>query len=100
MFAVELNLDSCSQIRPNYLVYQPKGAVPARDLKDVSDCVGQVIEPALEGCRRISIPVPHRPVNHKRLPDNIFPRHKPPIAAVLTVVAVVAEYKVVSLGNN
>src|SRR5271166_3659877 len=81
-------------------VYQPQRPVPARDLKQVRDPIRNVIQPALQRPHPMVIPIPHRPINHQRPPNNIFPRHKSPIAAVLAVVAIVAHHKIMSLGHN
>src|SRR6202158_5047224 len=101
MFAVELNFAPARFMRRwKYSVYQSQRAVPARDLKDVSNRVREVIEPALNRRRRIFVPVPYRPVNDQRLADNIFPRHESPIAAVLAVIAVIAQNEIMPLRNN
>src|SRR6202049_776714 len=76
--------------RWKYSVYQSQRAVPARE----------VIEPALNRRRRIFVPVPYRPVNDQRFADNIFPRHESPIAAVLAVIAVIAQHEIMPLGKN
>src|SRR5271166_3829409 len=86
--------------RWEYSVYQPESAVPARDLKDVSDGVRHVIQPARDRSRGVPVPVLHRPVNDQRSSNNVFLRHESPIAAVQAVVAVVAHHEVVSFRNN
>src|ERR1700757_1025260 len=91
---------SDSSHRWKYSVYQPKRAVPARDLKDVSDGVREVIEPALNRRRWIFVPVPHGPVNDQRLADNIFPRYESPIVAVLAVIPVIAQQEKMALWEN
>src|SRR5216684_4123828 len=83
-----------------FLVYQPQGAVPPCDLKQMCQPIGEVIKPAAERRSRVPIPCFYRPVDHQRPPDNVFPRDESPEPAVLAVVAVVAHHKIVSLWDD
>src|ERR1700693_2882650 len=82
-------------------LHQPQRAVPARDLKDMRDRIGKVIEFITHGRRRRDIPLSplHRPVNQQRPPNNIHLRHKSPVPAVVAIVPIVPHHKVMSFGN-
>src|SRR3984885_14371419 len=84
------------------LIHQPQRPVPARDLEEMSHRVNKVRQFAGYGswCSDLAISFLYRPVNQQRPPNNIGLRHKPPIAAVVTIVPIVPHHKIMSLGNN
>src|SRR5260370_42306238 len=82
--------------------YQPEGAFPARYLQQMSYHVGEVIKSITHGGRsgKVVVQIARRPVNQKWAPNDIFARHESPVSAVLAVIAIVTQNKIVALGNN
>src|ERR1700674_3654171 len=82
--------------------HQPESTFPARYLEQMSYRVGKVIKSITHGWRsgKIVVQIARRPVNQKRTPNDIFAGHKSPVPAVLAVIAIVTENKIVVLGNN
>src|SRR6202041_1255815 len=84
------------------LIHQPQRPVPPRDLEEMRGCVNKVRQFASYGtwCSDLAISFLYRPVNQQRPPNNIGLRHKPPIAAAVTIVPILPHHKIMSLGNN
>src|SRR6266481_4395497 len=63
---------------------------------------GKVIKSITYGWRagKIVVQIARRPVNQKWASDDILARHESPVPAVLAVIAIVAQYKIVALGDN
>src|SRR6202521_2243708 len=82
--------------------HQPESTFPARYLEQMSYRVGKVIKSITHGWRsgKIVVQIARRPVNQKRTPNDIFARHESPVPAVLAVIAIVTQNKIVILGNN
>src|SRR5579863_4049069 len=81
--------------------HQPQRPAPSRDLKNMSDRICEVIKLTTDRrrCRHLAFAL-HRPVNQQRPPNNILLRHKSPIPAVVTIVAIVSHHEIMPLGNN
>src|ERR1700688_4375542 len=64
--------------------------------------VGEVIKSITYAWRsgEIVVQIARRPVNQKRAPNDIFAQHESPVPAVLAVIAIVTQNKIVALGNN
>src|SRR5713101_2874901 len=84
------------------LANQPEITLPARYLEHVSYRVGKVIKSITHAWRsgKIVVQIARRPVNQKRASNDIFARHESPVPAVLAVIAIVTQNKIVALGNN
>src|ERR1700676_2313132 len=82
--------------------HQPESTFPARYLEQMSYRVGKVIKSITHGWRsgQIIVQIARRPVNQKRAPNDIFAGHESPVPAVLAVIAIVTQNKIVVLGNN
>src|SRR5689334_14420476 len=63
-----------------------ESAVPPGDLKNVRDSISKVKKFITHGwsTRQIVLQVSYRPINKERASYDVFTRHKPPIAAVIT----------------
>src|SRR5580704_2630891 len=84
------------------LVDYSKCTVPARELKQMADRVGEVMKFITRGSRNrhVFVCTPHRPVNQQRPPDDVFTRHEAPVAAVQAVVSIISEHKIVPFRND
>src|ERR1035441_4404939 len=85
-----------------FSTHPPEGPSPARRLKHMGYRVGKVIKSITRGRRsgEVIARILRRPVNQERPANHIFTRHKSPVAAVLTVIAIVAEHKVVTFRDD
>src|SRR5580692_10006494 len=83
------------------LVHYSKCPIPASELKQMADRVGEVIKFITRRGRNwhVTLCTPYRPINQQRPPDNIFPRNEAPIAAVQAFVPVISEHEIVPLRN-
>src|SRR5664279_98421 len=82
--------------------HQPESSFPARYLEQMSYRVGKVYKSITHGRRswKIIIQIARRPINQKRASNDIFARHESPVPAVLAVIAIVTQNKIVVRGNN
>src|SRR5205085_4969213 len=80
----------------------PESAVPAGDLKYVQRTIDEM-KNFITCRRRLRHVVPkavQRPIDNERAPDDVFLRHKTPVAAVRAVIAVVAHHEIVAGRND
>src|ERR1700685_1077339 len=84
------------------LVHYSKCPIPASELKQMADRVGEVIKfITRRGTKwHVVLRTPHRPVNQQRPPDNVVPRNEAPVAAVQALVPIVSEHEILLLRNN
>src|SRR5437868_5534170 len=89
-------------IRAPVSAHQPEGSFPARYLQQMSYRVGEVIKSITHARRsgEIVVQTARRPVNQKRTSNDIFARHESPVPAILAVIAIVTQNKIVALGND
>ena len=68
----------------------------------MADRVGEMIKFITRrgGSRHVVLHTPHRPIDQQGAPNDIFPRHEAPIAAVEALIAIVAQHEIVALRNN
>src|SRR5580692_6907236 len=84
------------------LVDYSKCSVPPRHLEQMTECIREVIEFITRRRRngQVIFHTPHRPINQQRPPHNVFPRHKAPVAAIVTVVSIIPEHEIIPLRDN
>src|ERR1022692_2799360 len=83
------------------LVDYSKCAVPACQLEQMADCVGEMIKSITRGGRswHFVLDTAHRPIDQQGTPNDVFPGNEAPVAAIEALIAIITEHEIMPFGN-
>src|SRR5581483_916730 len=93
---------SFSFVSVRKLIHQPERPVPSRNMEDVSEGINEVAELLSRGAYTslVVVSAANGPIYNQRSSNDVLTRHKSPIAAIKTLIPIVAHDEVLARAHD